>query len=220
MTAMTSNGSDRLFEVDGDGAEPFEEDGLRRRTDFQSRAPRAGADFMEMAIRWLISSGAEIERLDFEIDDIPVDAQMRGSSGRTFLVIIRGTPYEHPQSGFRRTDTLEKAGFRAVHLARCQDLPVLLVTSDLPDRESKVGRYLAKLDGDVFDVVAYRADLRGFHRLRQALTGATDAASPRALWRAPIGTDEETLFEAEQAECAVESPRRQAVNSDDTNPPT
>ena len=75
-------------------------------------------------------------RLDFEIDDIPVDAQMRGSSGRTFLVIIRGTPYEHPQSGFRRTATLEKAGFRAVHLARCQDLPVLLVTSDLPDRES------------------------------------------------------------------------------------
>lgn len=119
---MTSNGSDRLFEVDGDGAEPFEEDGLRRRTDFQSRAPRAGADFKEMAIRWLISAGAEIERLDFEIDDIPVDAQVRGSNGRTLLVIIRGTPYEHPQSGFRKTDTLEKAGFRAVHLARCQGL--------------------------------------------------------------------------------------------------
>lgn len=53
-----------------------------------SRVPGAGADFKEMAIRWLIRSGAEIERLDFEIDDIPVDAQMRGSSGRTFLVII------------------------------------------------------------------------------------------------------------------------------------
>mgnify|MGYP001199877096 CR=1 FL=1 len=98
---MTSDGSDRLFEVGGDRAEPFEEDGLRRRTDFQSRAPRAGADFKEMAIRWLISAGAEIERLDFEIDDIPVDAQVRGSNGRTFLVIIRGTPYPLCQRGVR-----------------------------------------------------------------------------------------------------------------------
>ena len=105
MTAMTSNGSDRLFEVDGDGAEPFEEDGLRRRTDFQSRAPRAGADFKEMAIRWLISSGAEIERLDFEIDDIPVDAQMRGSSGRTFLVSLPGPPNNPRQTAFRRHKT-------------------------------------------------------------------------------------------------------------------
>ena len=49
---MTSDGSNRLFEVgDEEGAELFEEDDLRRRTDFQSRAPRAGADFKEMAIR-------------------------------------------------------------------------------------------------------------------------------------------------------------------------
>lgn len=216
---MTSDGSNRLFEVgDGGGAEPFEEDGLRQRTDFQSRAPRAGADFKEIAIRWLIRAGAEVERLDFEVDDIPVDTQVRGSNGRSFMVIIRGTPYAHAQSGFRKTDTLEKAGFRAMHLARCQALPILLVTSDLPDRESKAGRYLAKLDGDVWDAVAYRADLRGFHRLQQAFTGPVDAAPPRALWRAPVGVDEETLFDSEPIEAPVETPRRPAVNDDEPHP--
>lgn len=221
MTAMTSDESNRLFEVGDDGgAEPFEEDGLRRQTDFQSRARRAGADFKEMAIRWLINAGATIEHLDFEIDDVPVDAQLRGSNGRSFLVIVRGTPYEHSQSGFRKTDTLEKAGFRAIHLARCQDLPILLVTSDLPDRESKAGRYLAKLDGDVWDVVAYRADLRGFHRLQRAFAGAVDAVSPGALWRAPVGTAEETLFDSEPDEAPIEIPQKPAVNDDEAHPPT
>jgi hypothetical protein len=41
MTVMTSDDSDRLFEVGpGEGGEPFEETGLRQRTDFQSRAPQ------------------------------------------------------------------------------------------------------------------------------------------------------------------------------------
>lgn len=47
---MTSDESNRLFEISaGPDGEPFEEDGLRQRTDFQSRAPRAGADFKDMS---------------------------------------------------------------------------------------------------------------------------------------------------------------------------
>ena len=118
MTVMTSDDSDRLFEVGpGEGGDPFEENGLRQRSDFQSRAPRAGADFKLMAIRRVTDAGATVERIDFEIDDIPVAAEVRGPNGPAFLILARGTPDEHSQSGVRRTDTLEKVGFRAIQLA-------------------------------------------------------------------------------------------------------
>src|SRR4051794_29960851 len=107
MMAMTSDESNRLFEIGAAaGEEPFEEDGLRNRTDFQSRAPRAGADFKAMALKRVTDAGAAIERIEFEIEDIPVDAQVQGPNGRSFLVLARGTPYEHSQSGVRKTDTL------------------------------------------------------------------------------------------------------------------
>jgi len=210
---MTSDESNRLFEVGAAaGGEPFEEDGLRDRTGFQSRAPRSGADFKAMALKRVTDAGATVERIRFEIDDIPVDAQVRGPNERSFLVLARGTPDEHARSGVRKTDTLEKAGFRAMHLARCQDLPILLITSDLPDRSSKAGRYLAKLDGDVWDVVAFRADLRGFHRLRQALVGPAEGDPPAAPWRAPLGTAELTLLDLVVDHQPDEAQRQPAVN--------
>ncbi len=217
MMAMTSDESNRLFEIDAEaGGESFEEDGLRNRTNFQSRAPRAGADFKAMALKRVTDAGAAIARIEFEIEDIPVDAQVQGPNGRSFLVLARGTPYEHSQSGVRKTDTLEKAGFRAIQLARCQDLPILLITSDLPDRSSKAGRYLAKLDRDVWDVVAYRADLRGFHRLRQAFAGPAESTPPPAPWRAPLGSTEPTLLDLVVDNSADEAPRRPAVNDDES----
>ncbi len=215
---MTSDESNRLFEVDtAAGGEPFEEDGLRNRTDFQSRAPRAGADFKAMALKRVTDAGAAIERIGFEIEDIPVDAQVRGPNGQSFLVLARGTPYEHSQSGVRKTDTLEKAGFRAIQLARCQDLPILLITSDLPDRSSKAGRYLGKLDEDVWDVVAFRADLRGFHRLRQTFAGPAESTPPPAPWRAPLGIAEPTLLDLVADTQPDEAPRRPAVNDHESH---
>ncbi len=214
--AMTSDESNRLFEIGvAAGEEPFEEDGLRNRTDFQSRAPRSGADFKAMALKRVTDAGATIERVRFEIDDIPVDAQVRGPNERSFLVLARGTPDEHARSGVRKTDTLEKAGFRAMHLARCQDLPILLITSDLPERSSKAGRYLAKLDRDVWDVVAFRADLRGFHRLRHAFVGPAEGTPPSAPWRAPLGSAEPTLLDMAADTQPDEAPRRPAVNGDE-----
>ena len=48
---MANQEFDGLSEVAaGSGGGPFEEKDLRRRTDFQSRASRSGADFKAMAL--------------------------------------------------------------------------------------------------------------------------------------------------------------------------
>ena len=171
---MKNSGFDGLFEVPaGAGREPFEEPDLRRRANFQSRAPRSGADFKAMAITRLKEAGATIERTNFRIEGFPVDAQVSGSNGRPFLVLARGTPDEQDRGALRRTDTVEKAGFMAMQLARRQARPIILITSDLPKRSTRAGHYLAALSDDLWDVVSYRADLKGFQRLQAHFT-ATD----------------------------------------------
>lgn len=116
---MTMRGSRGPFELPADAAsEPFEERELKRRTNFQSRASRSGADFKAMARAHMVAAGAIVERRDFEIDGLPVDARVAGANGRPFLVLAHGTPTEHTQSGLRRTDTVEKMGFMAMQLAR------------------------------------------------------------------------------------------------------
>jgi hypothetical protein len=195
---MTNKRFDGPSEVPaGAGGVLFEEQELRGRTDFQSRAPRSGADFKEMGIRRLREAGATISRMGFEIGGFPVDAEVHGENGRRFLVLARGTPDEGPQSGIRRTDTIEKVGFRAIQLARLQELPILIVTSDLPPRSSKPGIYLASLSGDVLDVVSYRGDLRGFQRLQRHFSGPIDAAAPDAPWRALETAPQDSLFDVQ-----------------------
>jgi hypothetical protein len=187
--------SDALFEVQGSAGALFEEPDLVRRTDFQSRAPRSGADFKAMAIARLVEAGAIIERTNFEIDELPVDAEVYGKNGRRFLVLARGTPEEQDRGALRRTDTVEKMGFMAMQLARRQSAPILVITSDLPKRSTKAGRYLAGLSEDVWDVVSYRADLRGFHRLGTHLHGAVSAGLPDAPWRMPEQSPQGPLFD-------------------------
>ena len=143
---MTNPLSDGLFEPSaGAGRQAFEQDDLSRRTDFQSRAARAGADFKAMAMKRLTEAGAIANRCDFEVHGFPVDAEVAGSNGRRFLVLARGTPDEQNRGALRRTDTVEKVGFMAMQLARRQDLPILLITSDLPGRSTMAGHYLAAL---------------------------------------------------------------------------
>ncbi len=206
--------NDGLFELPaGDGGEPFEESDLRRRTDFQSRAPRAGADFKSMAIARLREAGATIERLDFNLSGFPVDAEVYGSNGRRFLVLARGTPNEQDRGALRRTDTVEKVGFMAMQLHRCQDLAILLITSDLPRRSTKAGHYLASLSLDVWDVVSYRADFQGFRRLQRHLQGPVDDRTPAAPWRMPEGSPVPTLFDQLQ-ETPEATDRRQPAGND------
>jgi hypothetical protein len=146
VTLVTKNGFDGLFELLVEaGQEPYEESNLNQRTRFQSRAPRAGADFKAMAVARLKEAGATVERLDFEIHGFPVDAQVSGENGRQFLVLARGTPDEQTRSGLRRSDTVQKVGYMAMQLARWQKAPILLLGSDLPERSTKSGHYLAAL---------------------------------------------------------------------------
>ena len=130
-------------------------------------------------------------------------------NGRQFLVFARGTPAEHNQSGLRRTDTVEKMGFMAMQLARRQALPILVITSDIPARTTKAGIYLAALSEDVWDVIAFRGDLRGFQRLREHLSGPTDAAKPNAPWRLP---GHPRLFDTDA--CVTGDGTRPAVNEE------
>ena len=218
MMPMLSNGSDGPSEVPtGSGGEPFEEEDLQRRSDFQSRAPRSGADFKAMAIERLRDAGGIVEGLSFEVDGFLVDAEVRGTNGRRFLVLARGTPEERRQSGLRRTDTIEKVGFRANQLARRQDLPILLITSDLPERSTKPGHYLAALTDDVFDVVSCRGDFRGFQRLCSHFSGLADSVPPEAPWRANVKGSQETLFNDtdEVLDRPVEPSSAPAVNDDE-----
>jgi len=192
---MKNSGFDGLFEVPvGAGREPFEEPDLRGRADFQSRAPRSGADFKAMAIARLKEAGATIEKVNFRIQGFPVDAQVSGRNGRPFLVLARGTPDEQDRGALRRTDTVEKAGFMAMQLARRQALPIILITSDLPKRSTRAGHYLAALSNDLWDVVSYRADLKGFQRLRAHFTAPIEKVPPAAPWRAPEKINSPTLL--------------------------
>lgn len=115
-------------------------------------------------------------------------------TSRLTPVLSRGTPAEQKQSGLKRTDTVEKLGFRAMQLARRQPLPILVMTSDIPARKMKAGLYLASLSDDVWDVIGYRGDLRGFRRLQGHLSGPLDALLPDAPWRRPLESAAPQLF--------------------------
>jgi hypothetical protein len=147
-----------------------------------------------MAIARLKEAGAIIEKSNFRIEGFPVDAQVSGSNGRPFLVLARGTPDEQDRSALRRTDTVEKAGFIAMQLARRQALPIILITSDLPKRSTRAGHYLAALSDDLWDVVSYRADFKGFQRLRAHFSAPIEKVPPAAPWRAPDKFSSPTLL--------------------------
>ena len=95
-----------------------------------------------MGITRLKEAGATIEKANFRIEGFPVDAQVSGSNGQTFLVLT-GERRRTRSGWLRRTDTVEKAGFMAMQLARRQSLPIILITSDLPKRSTRAGFYLA-----------------------------------------------------------------------------
>lgn len=192
---MATHAPARLFEVaPGAGGEPFEDARLSDHAQFQASAARSGADFKALGIEYLQQAGATVERLNFEIAGFPVDALVCGANQRRFLILGRGTPDAKHRSGLRRHDTVLKVGFVSMQLKRRQELPILIVTSDLPPRDLKNGHYLAALSPDVWDVVAWRHDLAGFHRLQAAFAGPTDAVPPDAPWRAAMERSTPTLL--------------------------
>ena len=192
---MKNSGFDGLFEVPvGAGQEPFEEPDLRRRANFQSRAPRAGADFKAMAIARLKEAGATIEKVNFRIEGFPVDAQVSGSNGRPFLVLARGTPDEQDRSALRRTDTVEKAGFMAMQLARRQPFRSFssrrTFRNDQPGRAT-IWRRSLTISGTWCPIVPTSGDSNdcGLTSRRRSRT-----CRPTAPWRAPEKISSPTLL--------------------------
>jgi hypothetical protein len=173
--------SRRLFELtdSADGGGPWEDPEELRSSDFQARASASGADFKLSAIEHLQSAGALVRRRSFRRCQLPVDAEVEGTSGRRILVLSRGTHDDTPTSGLRRLDTVQKVGFVAVILASEQSLPVLIVTSHLPRAGTGPAVQLAKVRNHVADVVATTGDLAGYQRLLAWLHGEPPPADSR-----------------------------------------
>jgi len=172
--------SPRLFEV----AEPTHvEEDQHDLMDFQSLAGAEGAEFKLQALGYIINAGGSLRSTGGEVEGFPYDFRVTSTLGQDFLVLARGTPDLKKRSGFRRTDTVQKAGFIALQLSRLTDIPILLVTSDLPRKASKAELYLSTLRDDVWDVVAVRHDLRGFQRLHRYMQAPPTRSPLPAPWR-------------------------------------
>jgi hypothetical protein len=93
-----------------------------------------------------------------------------------------------------------KMGCRALMIARRTDLRILVVTSHLPDVDSRAGRILADLHTDIFDVAATVGDLAGFRRFRRHLTENPAPMEPLpSVWRTEVFSQPE-LFDEEPAD--------------------
>lgn len=164
-----------------------------------SRCRATGSDFTEVALEYLERAGASVEQRGGKVADIQIAAIVRSPSGRRFIVLAHGTLDASRSAGFRRSDTVKKAGFDAVVLRHRGALPVLVITSHLPTAGVCV-KHLAQLRPDVVDVVATEGDFAGFQRLR-ALFGAGTASPMSAppaspAWQFPPG--QTGLFDNEE----------------------
>jgi hypothetical protein len=184
----------KLFEVPSLADGPYE-DIPSAYAAFQALASAAGADFKQMALEWIAQAGGELESDNLKFDNYPTDGLIRGQNGARFVLLARGTPDDGPRAGLRRNDTVLKMGCRALMIARRTDLPILVVTSHLPDVDSRAGRILADLHTDIFDVAATVGDLAGFRRFRRHLTEAPAPAEPLpSVWRTEVFSQPE-LFD-------------------------
>lgn len=176
---MSLDAGGRLFPVAGVATPaPYEGHLPEGPSYFQARASVEGADFDDVAVRYVAEAGGWVERRGGHVDDIPIDGVVRGTSGATFLLAAHGTFDDGPQSGLRRVDTVHKVGHRAALLAKGDNPPLLVITSHLPRAGSKAALYLARSREDIFDVVATTGDLGGFQRLRRYLNEAPPATEP------------------------------------------
>ncbi|HYN98062.1 MAG TPA: hypothetical protein VEU28_00150 [Actinomycetota bacterium] len=186
----------QLFEVAGVADEPYE-DLPSEYAAFQALASAAGADFKQMAREWIVQAGGILETDKLKFDNYPTDGLIRGQNGARFILLARGTPDAGPRAGLRRNDTVLKMGCRALMIARRTDLPILVVTSHLPDVDSRAGRILSDLHTDIFDVAATVGDLAGFQRFRRHLTQTPAPSAPLpSVWRTEVFSQPE-LFDGE-----------------------
>lgn len=175
----------RLFSLPA-VAEPYEGDVPDGSSPFQARAVAEGADYDDIAFTYLESAGATIEQVGAQIEGIPIDAIVKGTNGKRFLIAAHGTIDEKRKAGLRRVDTVHKVGHRAFLLPEGAP-PLIVLTSHLPQSGSKAAFYLAKSGDRIFDVVATTGDLPGFWRLKRHLTAdPPPETAGDAAWRVVV----------------------------------
>jgi hypothetical protein len=192
----------RLFASDPPEEDLFEDLPPDPVSESQARSSRHGREFDHEAFEWLMSAGAAIVEEYPEVLGYHLDALIEGRNGNRFYVDAHGTPdrTDRPNAGLRRSDTMLKAGFKALRLhERRSEHPLLLVTSHLP-KGGKSAFFLRELSEAIFDAFATVGDAPGFQRLHGYLTDVPAPTVPApAPWRAfqpsllddPFGDEEE-----------------------------
>jgi hypothetical protein len=178
--------------VDEDPSEPFE-DFVDDDASFQSRASTSGREFKATVADFVTEAGATILVRAARSGPYPLDFVIEGSNQLRYVVLAHGTFDDTPDAGLRRTDTVKKLGFDVVQLSRREEIPVIAVTSHLPNPGTAAAMFLADLTAELFDVVATTGDLAGFHRLINHLQGRGDRPD-NAPWRHATQPDQLNLF--------------------------
>ena len=178
--------------VDGEPLEPFE-DFVDDDAGFQSRAGTSGREFKATAAEFVTSAGARIVTRGSKSGPYPLDFVVEGDNQLRFIVLAHGTFDDTADAGLRRTDTVKKLGFDVVQLSRRHEIPLIGITSHLPNRGSAAAEFLADMTLELFDVVATTGDLAGFHRLINHFRGS-GARPDGAPWRRRARSDQLDLF--------------------------
>ncbi len=159
----------------------------------QARAVAVGQEFKHLARDLLTTVGASFQDDGTGYGPYAPLGSVCGENGQLMIVLAHGVLDDSPRAGLRRTDTVRKTGFDAVQLKRQFGLPVLIVTSHLPDSGSP-SSLLADCGPDVLDVVATNEDFAGMLRLEQYLHASPFPGPLPAPWRTHTRAVQPTLF--------------------------
>jgi hypothetical protein len=157
-------------------------------TNFQTLARATGDDFKRHAIEFLQqhadTTALHINRTRY-LELWPIDAIITLNAGPVAL-ISHGCFDNTRLAGLKRTDTVIKMLGTIHSLAAANQYPVLVITSHLPEPNSRAARLLAAasthLGPALLDVIATTADFAGSRRLHHLLH--TNTFTPTdAPWR-------------------------------------
>lgn len=169
-------------------AKPWEGDLDDR--NFQTLARVTGEDYKRHAIEFLERNATashatvRINRTRY-LELWPIDAILTLNAGPCAL-ISHGCFDDTRLAGLRRTDTVIKMLGTIHSLAAANQMPVLVLTSHLPEAGSRAARLLATasthLGNALLDVIATSGDFAGTRRLHHLLEAATFIPTD-APWR-------------------------------------
>ncbi len=160
----------------------------------QARAATVGSEFKHQALDWVRAAGARIERGHHKVGSYHVEAVICGGNGQKFVLLAHGVLDDGNRPGLQRTDTIKKVGFDASAIRRLRKLPILLVTSHLPESGTAVSQ-LADCAEFIFDTFATNGDLAGFQRLRRYLHEQPFPGRLPAPWRDNPSQYETEMFD-------------------------